>query len=221
MNHRFTLPVAVALAVHAMLLFGFSKSPVPKGPKPIKPVAPETIFLLPPEKPEPEKDPRATVAKGSPDVARPEIEDTARPAALKDFTIPVDPARPALDRSGMTIDVRSFGHPEGDENSRRIDGGPVVSSGLLDNPPAARVRIPPDYPFAAKQAGLEGRVMVEFSVDETGRVFNPSVVNATDRVFEESTVRAVSKWRFEPGKRDGRPVRFRMAVPVLFSLAGN
>ena len=44
------------------------------------------------------------------------------------------------------------------------------------------------------------------------------VVESSDRVFEEAAVRAVAKWRFEPGRRDGRVVRFRMAVPIVFAL---
>jgi protein TonB len=37
-------------------------------------------------------------------------------------------------------------------------------------------------------------------------------------MFEEPTLRAVAKWQFEPGRRDGRIVKFRMTVPVLFNL---
>ncbi len=61
-------------------------------------------------------------------------------------------------------------------------------------------------------------MLVEFIVEETGRVLDPRVLDSTDRVFEEATLRAVAKWRFEPGTRDGRIVRFRMTVPGVFSL---
>jgi protein TonB len=60
--------------------------------------------------------------------------------------------------------------------------------------------------------------MVEFVVDESGNVLNPRVVSSSDRAFEENTLRAVAKWKFEPGRRDGRTVRFRMSVPVVFKL---
>ncbi|MBE36925.1 MAG: hypothetical protein CMI16_15450 [Opitutaceae bacterium] len=48
----------------------------------------------------------------------------------------------------------------------------------------------------------------------------PYLINRTDRRFEEAALRAVSKWRFEPGRRHGRVVQFRMAVPIIFRLNG-
>jgi protein TonB len=55
-------------------------------------------------------------------------------------------------------------------------------------------------------------------VDERGRVIDPRIVRSSERVFEESTLRAISKWQFEPGRRQGKVVRFRMTVPVMFNL---
>ncbi|MEO5961553.1 MAG: energy transducer TonB, partial [Opitutaceae bacterium] len=63
-----------------------------------------------------------------------------------------------------------------------------------------------------------GEVLVNFMVDEAGRVSEARVVRSSDSVFEEPTLRAVSKWRFEPGRVHGDLVRFRMSVPVVFSL---
>ena len=98
-----------------------------------------------------------------------------------------------------------------------VSAGPVRSD-LLDNAPRTRTQIAPVYPYEAKVNGRPGEVVVEFIVDESGRVLEPRVVRSTDPIFEAATVRAVSKWRFEPGRRDGRVVRFRMAVPVAFAL---
>jgi len=39
--------------------------------------------------------------------------------------------------------------------------------------------------------------------------------------FVEPAVRAVLQWRFEPGRRNDRPVPFKMAVPVEFGLGAN
>jgi protein TonB len=63
-----------------------------------------------------------------------------------------------------------------------------------------------------------GSVTVEIVVDEQGNVIDAGVVKSTHRKFEEPTLRAVGKWRFEPGRKNGVPVRFRMQVPVMFSL---
>jgi len=61
-----------------------------------------------------------------------------------------------------------------------------------------------------------GTVYVLFVVNHQGRVEDPVVQNATDPVFERPAVDAVRKWKFEPGLRDGEPVRFRMRVPITF-----
>lgn len=61
-----------------------------------------------------------------------------------------------------------------------------------------------------------GTVYVVFVVNEDGRVEQPQVQKSTDPAFERPAVAAVSNWRFEPGKRNGQPVRFRMRVPITF-----
>jgi protein TonB len=54
-------------------------------------------------------------------------------------------------------------------------------------------------------------------VDETGVALMPRITDSTEPVCDESARRAVPRWRFEPGRKDGRGVRFRMAVPGAFS----
>jgi periplasmic protein TonB len=61
-----------------------------------------------------------------------------------------------------------------------------------------------------------GTVYVIFVVDQRGRVEDPIVQSSTDPVFERPALTAVKQWKFEPGKRNGQPVRFRMRVPITF-----
>jgi protein TonB len=61
-----------------------------------------------------------------------------------------------------------------------------------------------------------GTVYIVFLVDQRGTVQNPRVQKSTDSVFEKPALSAVKQWKFEPGKRNGRPVRFRMRVPITF-----
>jgi protein TonB len=78
--------------------------------------------------------------------------------------------------------------------------------------------VAPIFPHEARSSGMNGEVLVEFVVDESGRVHDPRVVRASSPIFEPATLQAVAKWRFEPGKSHGRVVRFRMAVPVIFNV---
>jgi protein TonB len=90
--------------------------------------------------------------------------------------------------------------------------------GNLDNHPRTTTQVSPVYPEEMKRQGIEGTVIVEFIVDESGRVTNPRVVKSDDPAFEAPTLRAVAGWRFEPGRKDGRRVSFKMAVPVSYKL---
>jgi len=60
------------------------------------------------------------------------------------------------------------------------------------------------------------KVFVVFAVDRNGRVENPIVQKSTDPAFEAPALAAIKKWRFEPGKRNGQAVRFRMRLPIVF-----
>lgn len=61
-----------------------------------------------------------------------------------------------------------------------------------------------------------GTVYVVFVVDPTGRVESATAQQASDPIFEKPALNAVKQWKFEPGKRNGQPVRFRMRVPITF-----
>lgn len=59
-------------------------------------------------------------------------------------------------------------------------------------------------------------VHVLFIVDESGRVQDAKVQSASNPLFEQPALQSVRKWKFEPGKRNGQSVRFRMRVPITF-----
>ena len=61
-----------------------------------------------------------------------------------------------------------------------------------------------------------GTVWLIFIVDEKGRVQSPKVVKSTDPVFEGPVLAALKQWKFEPGKRNGKPVRSRRRIPISF-----
>ncbi|MEQ1631254.1 MAG: TonB family protein [Planctomycetota bacterium] len=61
-----------------------------------------------------------------------------------------------------------------------------------------------------------GTVYIVFIVDEEGRVQNPVVQQSPDPVFDRPALDAIKKWKFEPGKRNGKPVRFPMRQPITF-----
>ena len=74
------------------------------------------------------------------------------------------------------------------------------------------------YPEIAKKAGVEGRVIVQFVVNETGQVTDPVVVRGIGAGCDEEAIRAVRSATFKPGKQRGKPVKVKMSLPITFKL---
>lgn len=77
------------------------------------------------------------------------------------------------------------------------------------------------YPEMARKAGIEGRVIVQFIVNENGDVINPTVVQGRHPMLDEEAVRVISLAKFTPGRQRGREVKVRIALPITFKLAQN
>ncbi len=75
------------------------------------------------------------------------------------------------------------------------------------------------YPEVARQAGIEGRVVVQFIIDENGQVTDPQVVRGIGGGCDEAAIEAVRQVEFEPGRQRGRPVRVRYSLPIVFRLS--
>jgi TonB family protein len=75
-----------------------------------------------------------------------------------------------------------------------------------------------EYPESARREGVEGRVVVQFVVDEEGRVLDPVAVRSPDGRLAEAALEAVEAAAFRPGRRRGEPVKVRFSVPVTFRL---
>ena len=85
-------------------------------------------------------------------------------------------------------------------------------------PPPKKVEdVRPAFPEAAQAAGLQGVVIAEVVVDETGRVASAHLLRAIP-LLEDAALAAVRQWRFDPMVVDGRPVPVRMTVTVNFTL---
>jgi TonB family protein len=70
----------------------------------------------------------------------------------------------------------------------------------------------------ARRAGIEGRVYVQFIVNENGDVEEPRVIRGIGGGADEEALRAVRDAKFKPGVQRGRPVRVQYSLPVVFKL---
>ncbi len=75
------------------------------------------------------------------------------------------------------------------------------------------------YPEMARRAAIEGRVTIQFIVNEKGRVENPRVIRGIGGGCDEEALKAVMTARFKPGMQRGRPVRVQYSLPIVFRFA--
>ncbi len=96
--------------------------------------------------------------------------------------------------------------PSLEKFSVTIDMAMKISPGA-DTDVIPLVRIPPDYPRRAAQRGIEGWVLVQFTITPTGSVTDAKVVDADPKgMFEEAAIRSILRWRYNPKIEDGQPV---------------
>ena len=74
------------------------------------------------------------------------------------------------------------------------------------------------YPEIARKAGIEGRVVLQFIVDERGNVVNPIVIRGIGGGCDEAAIDAIRDVKFTPGMQRGRPVKVQFQLPIVFRL---
>lgn len=77
------------------------------------------------------------------------------------------------------------------------------------------------YPPEAKEAGIEGRVIVQFIVNKQGQVENPQIIRGIGGGADEAALEAVNLAKFKPGLQRGEPVRVQYSLPIVFKLSGG
>jgi protein TonB len=92
----------------------------------------------------------------------------------------------------------------------------------LDVQPRALREIVPDYPYEADRQRMSGKVRLQLELEADGRIRDIAVVSATPPgVFEDSAIKAFRNARFAPAQKNGRPVRARVVIEVLYDWEGR
>jgi len=219
MIHRFIIPGIIVGALHGGLFLIPNPTPLPPvkaGPEPV------LVEFVPPPIPE--------IPIDIDDPPRGDEDNVIRPSVP---LIPSTPSVAPID-PGVITDVFNFDLPRAniDPSALTVGLGDYMKQGLangegrgrlfsqidLDKTPRTVFQVAPDYPYQLKNEGVTGTVTVVFTVDENGNVHDARVVSTSDTGFNDAALRAVSRWRFEPGRVQGKRVAFKMSVPIAFSL---
>jgi len=102
-------------------------------------------------------------------------------------------------------------------------GNSDIAIAASDSDVVPIVRVNPQYPLRASERGIEGWVVVEFTISKTGTVKNPRVLSAQpSSIFDREALKAIRKWKYNPKIEDGVPVeRPGIKVKLKFDLSGQ
>ena len=90
-------------------------------------------------------------------------------------------------------------------------GGDVLAPKLLN-------RVEPSYPRAAREKRIEGVVILEAKLTESGNVSDIAVLKSVHPLVDEAAVQAVRQWRYSPATLNGTPVSVYLTVTTTFNL---
>lgn len=168
------------------------------------------VASLPPPPPPPDEE-EEKPEEEKPEEKPPELLEEQQPLDLSQLELALNPTIGDGFTGGdfaVRLDTASTGQQEDAVDS-------LFSMADLDQKPRITYQ-PSPVVDAQVRKKAPGTVYVLFVVDQRGRVESPIVQDSTDPIFEKPALAAVKQWRFEPGKRKGEPVRFRMRVPITF-----
>ena len=75
------------------------------------------------------------------------------------------------------------------------------------------------YPTKAQTDGIQGRVAVQFIVDENGYIIEPNIVRSVEPSLDKEALRIIKMLpHWKPGTLKGKAVKVKYTVPVAFKL---
>jgi periplasmic protein TonB len=223
----YTLPVSIA--IHIVVIIAVVVIPLmtaealPEPTSVVKAFFVEPQAAPPPPPPPPPPAPKAQV--------QPRVASTPQPVQENKFTAPIETPDEVKPDEGIDLGVEG-GVPGGVEGG--VPGGVVggVVGGLPDAPPppaAVRVggqikepkklkNVAPVYPDIAKQARVQGVVILECTISPQGKVTDVKVLRGIP-LLDAAAIEAVKQWVYSPTLLNGVPVPVIMTVTVNFRLS--
>jgi protein TonB len=221
-----TLPVSIA--IHAIVLLFVVVVPLLTSQDLPEPTSVVKAFFVEPAAPPPPPPPPPPPAPKAPQQTKPMA--TPPPTENK-FQAPVETPEQVKPEEGIDLGVEG-GVPGGVEGG--VPGGVVggVVGGLPEAPPppqAVRVggqikepkklkNVNPAYPDIAKQARVQGVVILECTISPQGKVTDVKVLRGIP-LLDAAAIEAVKQWVYSPTLLNGVPVPVIMTVTVNFRLS--
>jgi len=152
----------------------------------------------PPPPPEPEKE-----------EPPPELDTPPPPISLDQLDMALNPGTGSAGSGDFALPTFEVG-------AKDLGGLDIFELGDVDSAPTPRSKIEFSYPASAKRKGIKGVVKIEYIVNDKGRVENISIIESPSKILSDATRDVISRARFEPASKDGRPVKVRMRAAIPF-----
>lgn len=142
----------------------------------------------------------------------PNLSEPTLPAAIVGAREPVDPTLIGIGAGSASSGPRSIIDGAGDPSGGEWRGSELLMRIVTSSTPR--------YPLALRQAGIEGRVLVRFVVDSSGRIDARSVqvLQSTHELFTRAVRDALAGFRFRPAEMGRRRVSALAEMPFEFRL---
>ncbi len=203
----FPLCVGISLALHAAVAFTF---PAFRLRTPTS--ARHPIFIHVTEAPETRQGIRLPIP------VRPAVPLETDSRDLLPEEISVDAtAELEFDAVPIRLSVPSDTLSSAPDRDEDVAGEVVYSARFVERKPRLLKQVEPAYPDEARRAGLEGVVLMEFTVGRDGRV-KDSVVLKGHELFHGASLDALSGFRYLPGYQNREAVEVRMYIYIRFQL---
>lgn len=231
--------IAFSLVAHGVFAVGIGELEVKKThaatsiqisetKKPAKKPEPTKVDA-PPRKPEPpSRERRAAAPKAvePPPEAAPPPEAPAPLAALPDFGLSlsggVDGTGLAMPAGGSKAAARGPAASTAKSAPKTLAAADPAALDPCQDPPAKpkpRSVPQPSYTEAARAASVEGKVRVQLTVDETGRVVQVKLLQGLGHGLDEAALAAAKQAEFEPAVRCGKPASATFNISMRFNLS--
>ena len=198
------------------------------APQPTEPVAAKPPPPAPVEAPKKvvkeETAVKKLVKKKQPE-PKPEVKKVTKPAPKKTVEKKVEqkvvkkptPVKKPIenDKPKAIEEVAKTAAPTPEQAASGVNSEPQ----LVTKPTFATRPSPVKYPRIAKRRGIEGQVLVEIWIDESGKQVKQNLLKSSGtEILDDAALEAIKRWRFSSHIVDGQAIAHRVQVPVRFKL---
>lgn len=158
-----------------------------------------------------------TEASDSPTAALPIVEMDAIAPSNTGTGVTVSPLVGRPSPGGTPPSEKTAPQPGGGFKTqyRRGESAP---SAALTTPPKVTEEVKPNYPEAIRELGIEGKVVLEITIDGEGRVIAARVMQSLHPVLDQEAIVAAKQMRFQPAAVNDVPVQVTWRYTFVFVL---